>query len=125
MSIPLVVEDRKRGEALLEVLRLLGSDPTYYPTHCPKEILDLSDNNVGICYLADRILRNYDTDLEDFFHAWPKFSGCKVYPVPAVEELDEEDEYDNNENKWGESYGELRRDLAKFIAENAEIEVYD
>jgi len=55
------------------------------------------------------------------FKAWPSFSGDTVYPVPSTHCKDPEAQFDNcnyNNSYWARTkYGDLRRELAAFLAE--------
>jgi len=57
-------------------------------------------------------LRDY---LEELFPYWPKFSGDEAYPIPGGRE-----EYDSTWDKWIEEYGDLRKELCTFCAEQFE-----
>lgn len=57
--------------------------------------------------------------LSQIFESWDKCSGNTIYPVPDPEgETDSCTKYRNTSDMWGGKYGELRKELCQFIADN-------
>lgn len=63
-----------------------------------------------------------DDLLQEAFRSWPKFSGCRMYPVPDPEARSDlsaaHRSYNAHENLWEDSpYGNLRRELCLHVAD--------
>ena len=59
-----------------------------------------------------------DEWLKDGFRSWPHFSGDRHYPVPHP--LGAVSGFTRTPDLWDGSYGELRKDLMRFLIQRAE-----
>lgn len=62
--------------------------------------------------------------LQDKWHLWPEYSGCKVLPVPHPR-LNYADAYELEDNLWSGEYGAARRRLCGFLAQKIREEIGD
>ena len=84
------------------------------------KIKDLRKGLCGNFNLNDILTRD---QLRDTFELWDHFSGSYWYPIPATKKnLSPEWQY-NTENKYQGEQLELRKDLAKHIADYIEKEL--
>lgn len=82
------------------------------------------EGKYAICEKVSEIIQDPDTfdswywPRECAFRSWPKFSGCKVYPVPykyfGIFPSDPEKAYFKLE-KWTGRYGRDRRELLEHL----------
>jgi hypothetical protein len=86
------------------------------------------DRYQGICHNVDRAVDFYTTDiLKKYFVRWPKYSGHLYFPVPVpkiYKHYGPLTTYCYVSNKWSGEYGELRKELLKFIINELERELY-
>jgi len=85
------------------------SEPKYGICSNLKTFLDSRVNKV--------ITKNILCKVYNLSHTWSKYSGDDTYPVPDPEGVDPEDKYDITHNKWTGCYGDLRRELCLYLAE--------
>lgn len=84
----------------------------------------LAVNHIGICSLVTAIGSEIKDNLnihylDDIFKRWPKYSGVKGFPVSSRDGIYAADEYHAAGNMWNPNtkYGQLRRELALFVAD--------
>lgn len=74
----------------------------------------------GICY--ELRMKKWVPNYKAHFFNWPKFSGHLQYPV-CHESMSAQDAFDSIPNLWcDDSYGDDRRELCLFLADQIEKE---
>ena len=70
------------------------------------------DSRVNMLITRDILYKVYNLSC-----TWERYSGDDSYPVPDPEGGDPEDKYNITCNKWTGCYGDLRRELCLYLAE--------
>lgn len=91
------------------------------------------NKRAGICdnistlfeeYMSTEFIDELDATLyiEDYYFKWDHFSGDMHYPVPDPMSMlaPKEIYYTMREAMWTGAYGDLRKDLCRYIAEEIE-----
>ena len=78
----------------------------------------------GICSeLTREGIPNSDLFIAIYAERWPKYSGSRVFPVPEPDK-NPVSSYSFTKNKWDNTpYGDNRRELCLFIADELEKEL--
>ena len=83
----------------------------------------------GLCYNLTTVLRRHGPAttsgcpiIQKYAPLWPEYSGDPDYPVPSQDEYDATSAY-IEVDLWEGEYGEARRRLAGFIADELEKEI--
>lgn len=107
---------------MAEVLREAATEVDFVYKRTFAEPLGV--NYVGICSLVTAISYevkdNFDINhLDGIFRRWPKYSGVMGFPISSRNGVYAADEYHAAGNMWNPdtTYGQLRRELALFVAD--------
>lgn len=109
------------NKALIEHLRGLGTG----------EITPLWGGAFGICDELVNLHKRGCISSSEMQHCsrlmqdWPEFSGDPEFPVPSADsQLNEEGAFLDSENLWSGKYGDNRKQLCLWLADQLEKEGY-
>lgn len=115
-------ENFDENDGMIGLCGLMNStlSKKYYGLKSPEEV-----GNIYQIPLLKKVIANF---LLRQFQNWPKFSGDKAYPIRIDKSIYGFQEYDRasiRRRMWDKSteYGQARFELAKFVYEQAKIEL--